>query len=206
MVLTCCKSESQTSRRSSVSEAMPILSKWSPPIIPPLMEELNPFKSIVVVIILFFSILAYFSVFFSKHLLYEQNQQKIINSNKSRQITRELSAFSFVCMIQLAFSLQHWITLRHTQQVLVWTTTLLSTTQWSEFSNFVQKLWYFSFILNEWKMAQETKKYLISDIIVLSFVLICCWCRYLSYIQVFFWSSNSNLKLQCFLLANSIDQ
>ena len=158
MVLTCCKSESQTSRRSSVSEAMPILSKWSPPIIPPLMEELNPFKSIVVVIILFFSILAYFSVFFSKHLLYEQNQQKIINSNKSRQITRELSAFSFVCMIQLAFSLQHWITLRHTQQVLVWTTTLLSTTQWSEFSNFVQKLWYFSFILNEWKMAQETKK------------------------------------------------
>ena len=80
MALTCCKSESQTSRRSSVSEAMPILSKWSPPIIPPLMEELNPFKSIVVVIILFFSIFAYFSVFFSKHLLYEQ---KSTENNKN---------------------------------------------------------------------------------------------------------------------------
>ena len=137
MVLTCCKSESQTSRRSSVSEAMPILSKWSPPIIPPLMEELNPFKSIVVVIILFFQFLPIFLYSFQNIFFMNKNQQKIINSNKSRQITRELSAFSLVCMIQLAFSLQHWITLRHTQQVLVWTTTLLSTTQSSEISNFV---------------------------------------------------------------------
>ena len=43
-----------------------------------------------------------------------------------------------------------------------------------------------------------TKKYLISDIIVLSFVFICCWYRFLSYIEVFFWLHNVKFEFPKF--------
>ena len=42
------------------------------------------------------------------------------------------------------------------------------------------------------------KKYLISDIIVLSFVFICCWYRFLSYIEVFFWLHNVKFEFPKF--------
>ena len=43
-----------------------------------------------------------------------------------------------------------------------------------------------------------TKKYLISDIIVLSFVFICCWYRFLSYIEVIFWLHNVKFEFPKF--------
>ena len=138
-VLTCCKSESHTSKRSSVSDAMPILSKCSP-VIPPLTEELNPFISIVVVIIL---IVSQVLLFFLKFLLWLQTYSnkswgtsKIDQNKKSCQITHvngslclawpcSIDNFFYaeaVVMIQLAFSLQ--LTSTHSDSVLVWTTTL----------------------------------------------------------------------------------
>ena len=38
------------------------------------------------------------------------------------------------------------------------------------------------------------KKYLLSDNVVLLFTFICCWYRFLSYIQVLVWLSNANFK------------
>ena len=43
-----------------------------------------------------------------------------------------------------------------------------------------------------------TKKYLISDIIVLSFVFICCWYRFLSYTEVLFWLHNVKFEFPKF--------
>ena len=47
-------------------------------------------------------------------------------------------------------------------------------------------------------LCGPTKKYLISDIIVLSFVFICCWYRFLSYIEVFFWLHNVKFEFPKF--------
>lgn len=49
------------------------------------------------------------------------------------------------------------------------------------------------------------KKYLISDIIVLSFVFICCWYRFLSYIEVFFWLHNVKFEFPKFSFSWFID-
>ena len=43
-----------------------------------------------------------------------------------------------------------------------------------------------------------TQKYLISDIIVLPFVFICCWYRFLSYTEVFFWLHNVKFEFPKF--------
>ena len=97
---------------------------------------------------------------------------------------------------------EHWDYSRYHNlgqlNILVPLTHLISQKLWELIS---QLEWAFKIWCKETNICcwlVQFKKYFISDIIVLSFVFICCWYRFLSYIEVFFWFHNVKFEFPKF--------